>query len=67
MYRIVSDLTGLIAYNLFDMSYEGDYMGHLEDPEKDAEEMQAAVRAVNSWPYPTKDQWIRLEMLSYKL
>lgn len=57
--RIVSDLTSVIGHNFFDMIYEGDYSEDEKVTQKDVEEMQAAVSAINSWEYPARDHWIK--------
>lgn len=58
-WRILSDLTAIIGYNFFDMTYEGHYAEYEKVTEKDVEEMQAAVSAINSWEYPARDYWIK--------
>jgi hypothetical protein len=59
----ISDIAGLIGYNLFDMSYEGDYLdipGN-EVPLSSAElaEIDEAVRQIRSWRFRPSEQWMQ--------
>ncbi|KAF5551291.1 hypothetical protein FMEXI_3409 [Fusarium mexicanum] len=70
-----ADLSGIIAYSLFDMSYEGDYMPTPEDlehldaaekermAEKDALEMENALSSIKQWQFTEETEWARDIML----
>lgn len=77
-----ADLSGLIAYSMFDMSYEGDYMPTPADlehlsaaekermAEKDALEMENALSSVKRWQFTGETEWARdimLQLVSGKL
>ncbi|KAF5693588.1 hypothetical protein FDENT_1820 [Fusarium denticulatum] len=77
-----ADLSGVIAYSMFDMSYEGDYMPTPEDlehldaaekermAEKDALEMENALRSIKQWQFTEETEWARdmmLQLVSGKL
>ena len=65
-----ADLSAVIAYSLFDMSYEGDVMFCPEDgvhdeeqlkaiAEKDARELKEAIATIEAWRLREEDQWVR--------
>ncbi|KAF5635917.1 hypothetical protein F52700_5230 [Fusarium sp. NRRL 52700] len=70
-----ADLSGIIAYSMFDMSYEGDYMPTPEDlehldavekqrmAEKDALEMENALSSIKQWQFTEEAEWARDMML----
>ena len=62
-FHLISDLCNLIAYNLFDMSYEGDYMEFLPDDqpltEKEISEMIKATSEIRGWILRKDDEWIK--------
>lgn len=73
----ISDLSGVIAYSMFDMSYEGSYMPTPEDEfdavgnridreaqaEKDALEMENALKSIQNWHFTQETEWARDMML----
>jgi hypothetical protein len=71
----IADLTSLVAYNMFDMTYEGDYMILPEDicedegfeapdtSEKDAIEMKNALEQIRGWHFKKGDEWARDTLL----
>ncbi|UZP46398.1 hypothetical protein NXS19_014210 [Fusarium pseudograminearum] len=79
----VSDLTAVVVHSMFDMSYEGDYMPLPEDEdldlsdeekvrwaEKDAMELEAAIKSINQWHFAEGTEWARdmiIELVSGKL
>ncbi|KAF5558907.1 hypothetical protein FPHYL_7248 [Fusarium phyllophilum] len=77
-----ADLSGIVAYSMFDMSYEGDYMPTPEDlehldaaekermAEKDALEMENALCSIKQWKFTEETEWARdmmLQLVSGKL
>ncbi|KAF5602204.1 uncharacterized protein FSUBG_7879 [Fusarium subglutinans] len=77
-----ADLSGIVAYSMFDMSYEGDYMPTPEDlehldaaekermAEKDALEMENALCSIKQWQFTEETEWARdmmLQLVSGKL
>ncbi|KAF5601785.1 hypothetical protein FPANT_1649 [Fusarium pseudoanthophilum] len=70
-----ADLSGIVAYSMFDMSYEGDYMPTPEDlehldaaekermAEKDALEMENALSSIKQWQFTEETEWARDMML----
>jgi hypothetical protein len=61
--KLISDLWNVLAYGLFDMSYEGDYMEFKADdePETEAEklERERAVDEIRRWSWRDDEIWIR--------
>lgn len=59
---MLGELSGVIAYGLFDMSYEGDYMEFPANGEpltdKEVLEMENAVREIKSWVFRDDDEWM---------
>ncbi|CAG1971661.1 unnamed protein product [Fusarium graminearum] len=79
MVRIIamSDLTSVVVYSMFDMSYEGDYMPFPENEElslseeekarwaeKDAMELEAAIKSINQWHFTEDTEWAREMIIS---
>ncbi|KAF5586360.1 hypothetical protein FPCIR_7970 [Fusarium pseudocircinatum] len=77
-----ADLSGIVAYSMFDMSYEGDYMPTPEDlehlgaaekermAEKDALAMENALSSIKQWKFTEETEWARdvmLQLVSGKL
>ncbi|SPJ79393.1 uncharacterized protein FTOL_07784 [Fusarium torulosum] len=64
-----ADLSGVIAYSMFDMSYEGSYMpapgddDYEEDEEKDALELEKAIETIKKWNFTEDTEWARDIML----
>jgi hypothetical protein len=60
--KLISDLSNVLAYGLFDMSYEGDYMEFKADdePETEAEklERERAVDEIRRWSWRDDEIWI---------
>jgi hypothetical protein len=60
--KLISDLSNVLAYGLFDMSYEGDYMEFKADdePETEAEklERERAVDEIRRWGWRDDEIWI---------
>jgi hypothetical protein len=60
--KLISDLSNVLAYGLFDMSYEGDYMEFKADdePETEAEklERERAVDKIRRWSWRDDEIWI---------
>ena len=60
--KLISDLSNVLAYGLFDMSYEGDYMEFKDDdePETEAEklERERAVDEIRRWSWRDDEIWI---------
>ena len=60
--KLISDLSNILAYGLFDMSYEGDYMEFKADdePETEAEqvERERAVDEIQRWSWRDDEIWI---------
>ncbi|KAI9790625.1 MAG: hypothetical protein M1816_004958 [Peltula sp. TS41687] len=58
----ISDLSKVLTYGLFDMSYEGDYMEFKADdePETEAErlERERAVDEIRRWSWRDDESWI---------
>jgi hypothetical protein len=60
-----ADLAGVIAYSMFDMSYEGSHMpapgddDYEEDEEKDALEMEKAIETIKKWNFTEGTEWAR--------
>lgn len=76
--RIIAaaDLSGVIGYSMFDMSYEGSYMpapgddDYVEDEEKDALELEKAIDTMKKWNFIESTEWARdimLQLVSGKL
>ncbi|CAJ0553224.1 Ff.00g117360.m01.CDS01 [Fusarium sp. VM40] len=76
--RIIAtaDLSGVVGYSLFDMSYEGSYMpapgddDYVEDEEKDALELEKAIDTMKKWNFIESTEWARdimLQLVSGKL
>ena len=72
--QIIGELANVIAYSLFDMSYEGEYMELLpnDQPLSDEEilEMERAIKKVNNWVFKDDEEWIRralVEVMSGKI
>ncbi|KAM0367123.1 hypothetical protein HYE67_005604 [Fusarium culmorum] len=79
----VSDLTAVVVHSMFDTSYEGDYMPLPEDEdlnlsdeekarwaEKDAMELEAAIKSINQWHFAEGTEWAKdmiIELVSGKL
>ncbi len=59
----ICHLAGLIGYNLFDMSYDGDYsdIPGNDVPLSSAElaEIDEAVRRIRSWRFRPSEQWMQ--------
>ena len=60
--KLITDLSIILTYGLFDMSYEGDYMEFKPDdePETEAEqlEMERAVDEIRQWSWRDEESWI---------
>ncbi|KAI5866476.1 hypothetical protein GGS23DRAFT_273211 [Durotheca rogersii] len=60
---VTEQLSSVIGYSLFDMSYEGDYMEFLpnDQPLSDQEklEIEHAVMEIKSWAFREHEEWIR--------
>jgi len=60
--KLISDLSNVLAYGLFDMTYEGDYMEFKADdePETEAEklERERAVDEIRRWSWRDDEIWI---------
>lgn len=60
--KLISDLSKVLTYSLFDMTYEGDYMEFKADdePETEAErlERERAVDEINRWRWRDDESWI---------
>ncbi|KAM0443265.1 hypothetical protein ACHAQK_003628 [Fusarium lateritium] len=76
--RIIAaaDLSSVIGYSMFDTSYEGSYMpipgddDYEEDEEKDALELEEAIKTVKKWEFIESTEWARdivLQLISGKL
>ncbi|KAF4445764.1 hypothetical protein F53441_10513 [Fusarium austroafricanum] len=78
----IADLSGVLVYSMFDMSYEGSYMLTPEDEdlldegerermaEKDALEMENALSSIQKWEFTEQNEWARdviLKLVSGKL
>lgn len=64
---ICVDWAGVVAYCLFDMSYEGDYMDLPTDdvpwtPEE-LEDMRLAVEKIKGWTFRKEEEWMRTLLL----
>jgi hypothetical protein len=59
---LISDLTKVLIYGLFDMSYEGDYMEFKanDEPETKAEQLERerAVDEIKRWGWRDDECWI---------
>ncbi|KAI5861124.1 hypothetical protein GGS23DRAFT_154154 [Durotheca rogersii] len=64
---IIGELANVIAYSLFDMTYEGDHMEFLPDDQplsdKEKLEMENAVGQINTWVFRDDEEWIRLALV----
>ncbi|KAI9656987.1 MAG: hypothetical protein M1829_000360 [Trizodia sp. TS-e1964] len=64
---IIEDLSSVVTYSLFDMSYEGAYMDFPANdvPFSDEEilEIENAVRAIESWHFRKDEEWIRKALI----
>jgi hypothetical protein len=62
-HKLISDLSNVLTYGLFDMSYDGDYMEFKADdePETEAErlERERAVKEIQRWSWRDDEFWIR--------
>ena len=62
-HKLISDLSKVLTYGFFDMSYEGDYMEFKADdePETEAErlERERAVNEIQRWNWRDDEIWIR--------
>ncbi|KAK0718170.1 hypothetical protein B0T26DRAFT_741222 [Lasiosphaeria miniovina] len=60
---VIQQLSSVVAYSLFDMSYEGDYMEILsnDQPLSEAEmlEIEHAVKEIRSWTFRKDEEWIK--------
>ncbi|KAH6971538.1 hypothetical protein BKA56DRAFT_621265 [Ilyonectria sp. MPI-CAGE-AT-0026] len=60
---ILGHLSSVIAYGLFDMSYEGDYMVFPPNgqslSEKEVAEMEHAVREIRSQVFRSDEEWMK--------
>ncbi|KAI6772958.1 hypothetical protein HG530_003916 [Fusarium avenaceum] len=68
-FMATADLLGVITYSMFDMSYEGSYMlkpgddDYVVDEEKDALEMENAIKTIKAWNFSEDTEWARDIML----
>jgi len=60
--KLISDLSKVLTYGFFDMTYEGDYMEFKADdePETEAErlERERAVDEIRRWSWRADEIWI---------
>ena len=60
--KLISDLSKVLTYGLFDMSYEGDYMEFKADdePETEAERLERgrAVNEIQRWNWRDDEIWV---------
>jgi hypothetical protein len=61
-HKLISDLSKVLTYGFFDMSYEGDYMEFKADdePETEAErlERERAVKEIQRWNWRDDEIWV---------
>jgi hypothetical protein len=62
-HNLISDLSKVLTYGFFDMSYEGDYMEFKanDEPETEAEQLERerAVDEIKRWSLRDDEIWIR--------
>ncbi|KAK3375737.1 hypothetical protein B0T24DRAFT_616958 [Lasiosphaeria ovina] len=60
---VIEQLSSVIGYSLFDMSYEGDYMEDLPNDQPLSEdeklEIERAVKEIKSWKLRKDEEWIK--------
>jgi len=60
---VVAGLASVVTYNLFDMSYDGDYMEYPpnDQPLSDQEilEIENAVAELKRWSFREDEEWMR--------
>ncbi len=60
--KLITDLSVILTYSLFDMSYEGDYMEFKPDDEPETEseklEREKAVDEIRQWSWRDEESWI---------